>query len=78
LRKWLKEMRLQRKLTQNDIAEKANIERSYYTMIESGARTPSVPVAKAIGETIGFNWTIFFDNYSNEVKQSDNSKVSTS
>lgn len=68
MRKWLKEMRLQRGLTQNFVAEKSNIERSYYTMIESGVRNPSVIVAKAIGKTVGFDWTIFFDSECNETK----------
>lgn len=59
MRSWLKEMRLQKGLTQYEVAKKAKIERSYYTMIELGSRTPSVYVAKKIGKAIGFNWTIF-------------------
>lgn len=78
LRTWLKEMRLQRGFTQNAVAEKCKIERSYYTMIESGTRTPSVNVAKSIGETIGFDWTIFFNHNSNEMKHYGISNVTTS
>jgi transcriptional regulator with XRE-family HTH domain len=63
-------MRIQRGLTQNSVAEKCEIERSYYTMIETGARTPSVTVAKSIGEAIGFDWTIFFEHKGNEMKHS--------
>lgn len=65
-RVWLKNIRSERGLTQYEVAEKAKMERSYYTMIETGSRTPSVPVAKAIGQALGFDWTIFFETESNE------------
>lgn len=70
MRNWLKEIRLQKGQTQNDVASLANIERSYYTMIETGKRMPSVTVAKSIGRAMGFDWTIFFENKGNEMKQS--------
>lgn len=69
MRNWLKELRLQRKLTHSEVAERSQIERSYYTMIEQGNRTPSVNVAKSIAKTIGFDWTLFFENQCNETKQ---------
>lgn len=68
-RGWLKALRIQKGLTQQDVATKAEIERSYYTMIETGQRKPSVLVAKAIGSAMGFDWTIFFEDEGNEVKQ---------
>lgn len=68
-RGWLKALRFQKGLTQQDVAENAQIERSYYTMIETGRRKPSVLVAKAIGSTLGFDWTIFFEDEGNESKQ---------
>lgn len=66
MRVWLKEIRLSKHLTQQEVADQAGVQRAYYTMVESGARTPSVAFAKSIGKTLGFNWTIFFDNQSNE------------
>jgi len=69
LRKWLKELRLAKGLTQLDVATAAKIERSYYTMIESGNRKPSVAVAKSIGKTLGFDWTIFFNEKCNDSLQ---------
>lgn len=66
-RTWLKEFRKAKGLTQSDVAEKANIERSYYTMIEAGNRQPSVTVAKGIGKTLGFDWTIFFNEKCNDL-----------
>ena len=59
MRKWLKELRLGKGLTQQNVADRSGVKRSYYTMIETGNRTPSVQVAKAIALVIGFDWTIF-------------------
>jgi transcriptional regulator with XRE-family HTH domain len=59
---WLKTKRNDKGLTQNQVAEKCAISRSYYTHIEKGAKTPTVPVAKLIGATLGFNWTVFFED----------------
>lgn len=66
MRVWLKEIRLRKHLTQQEVADRAGVQRAYYTMVENGTRTPSVAVAKSIGKTLGFDWTIFFDNRSNE------------
>lgn len=69
MRVWLKEIRHQRGYTQEKVAELSNIQRAYYTMIESGNRNPSVSAAKKIGKALGFDWTIFFDDKGNETKQ---------
>ncbi|MBO1515680.1 helix-turn-helix transcriptional regulator [Metabacillus bambusae] len=73
MRTWLKEIRTAKGLTQLDVATKAEIERSYYTMIETGNRKPSVTVAKSIGKTLGFDWTIFFSEIGNESLQKSQS-----
>jgi len=65
MREWLKVIRNEKNLTHSDVAKQANIERAYYTMIESGNRKPSVKVAKSIANTLGFSWTIFFEENSN-------------
>lgn len=62
VRKWLKEYREARKLTQEKTAALSGIARSYYTHIEQGTKTPSVEVAKSIAKTLNFNWVIFFEN----------------
>jgi putative transcriptional regulator len=62
LRAWLKEKRENLALTQEEIATKSEIQRAYYTMIENGARNPSVEVAKRIANVIGVRWTIFFED----------------
>ncbi|MGG3888612.1 helix-turn-helix transcriptional regulator [Metabacillus fastidiosus] len=66
MRIWLKEIRTVKNLTQLDVAIKAKIERSYYTMIEAGNRKPSVNVAKAIANVLEFDWTNFFNEKCNE------------
>lgn len=68
IRQWLKLLREEKGLTQQEIADKAQIERSYYTMIERGKRKPSVHVAKSIAKVMAFDWTIFFENEGNETK----------
>lgn len=59
MRNWLKQLRLQRKLTQEEVAKLCDISRSFYTHIEKGNKTPSVEVAKKISRTLGFRWTLF-------------------
>lgn len=58
---WLKQIRLSQNLKQEQVAANAGIERAYYSMIENGKRKPSVAIAKAIAETLGFDWTRFFE-----------------
>jgi len=60
--------------SQQDVAEKVGIDRSYYTKIENGL-TPSVKVAKAIGYHLGFDWTIFFDSISAKTTQNPNKEA---
>ncbi|WP_017379776.1 helix-turn-helix transcriptional regulator [Paenisporosarcina sp. TG-14] len=62
MRKWLKDFRIQRGLTQEETAILSNISRSYYTHIEKGTKTPTVDVAKEISKTLKFEWVLFFNN----------------
>jgi len=55
--------------SQQDVADKVGIDRSYYSKIESGL-APSVKVARSIGETLGIDWTIFFNQSSAKNTQS--------
>lgn len=61
LRKWLKEHRENRHLTQEETARLSGISRSYYTHIENGVKTPTVEVAKKIANTLKFEWVNFFN-----------------
>ena len=67
-RKWLKKVRNEKGLTQQDVADSGGFARTYYTMVEQGKRTPSVDVAKSIARVLGFEWTIFFEDECNESK----------
>lgn len=67
-RKWLKKIRNEKGLTQQDVADSGGFARTYYTMVEQGKRTPSVDVAKSIARVLGFEWTIFFEDECNELK----------
>ena len=71
IRKWLQEIRQNKNMLHKDVATASGIERAYYTMIENGTRTPSVAIAKRIASALGFDWTYFFDNKSNESKPSN-------
>lgn len=58
-RKWLIELR--GNLTHQQMADKTGISRPFYSQLESGIRTPSVPVAKKISRNLDIDWVIFFD-----------------
>lgn len=53
---------MQKCKTQSEVAELANISRSYYTKIELGLKTPTVEVAQKIADVLNFKWVIFFEN----------------
>lgn len=47
-------------LTQQEVANKAGISRSYYAEIESGHKNPGVKTAKKLGGVLMFDWTVFY------------------
>lgn len=69
MRKWLKDIRDSKGLTQEQVAILSGISRSHYTHIEQGTKTPSVNVAKRIAKQLGFDWTIFFEDKSSLKEQ---------
>lgn len=60
--KWLKAIREERNLTQEEVAKKIGASQPTYCNIESGVRQPSVKMAKQIGVALGFDWTRFFED----------------
>lgn len=58
---WLRKIRYKKNLTQCQVAANSNISLSYYCLIESGKRRPSVTIAKRIGKSLGFSWSRFYD-----------------
>ena len=61
MRNWLRNKRLEKKLTQSEIAEMAGVDVTMISKIELGERRPSVEVAKKIAAVLSFDWTIFFE-----------------
>ena len=62
MREWLKNIRLNKKMTQAEVAEAAEITPEFYSMIENGKRQPSNPVAMRIADVLGFYWARFFED----------------
>lgn len=67
MNEWLKDLRIEKSLTQVQVAEKAKIKRTTYSSIEQGRRNPSVKNAMRIAEVLEFDWTIFFSNQLREM-----------
>lgn len=61
MRTWLRDARETKGFTHEKAAEESKISRSYYTLIESGTKTPTVPVAKNIGKALDIDWQYFFE-----------------
>ena len=58
---WLKKIREGSKLTQEQLAERAGIERSMISKLETGCAVPSPKTAQSIASVLGFPWTRFFE-----------------
>lgn len=58
---FLKELRLAKGMTQNDVSKFAGISQPTYCNIENSERRPSVKMAKKIGAVLGFDWTKFYE-----------------
>lgn len=58
----LKTIRLNHKMTQDELAEKVGVVRQNISNVECGLTKPSVKTAKAIAEVLGFEWTDFFSD----------------
>ena len=62
MREWLIQLRELKGLTQKEVASLSGISRSYYSGIEVGNRNAKPQIAQNIGEVLGFDWTLFFEN----------------
>lgn len=58
----LKQEREKKSLTQQQLANLINMDRTLISKIESGVSSPSVETAKKIATVLGFDWTRFFEN----------------
>jgi len=62
LRTWLKDIRAKKELTQQEVANAANVDVTMISKIELGERRPSVEVAKKIASVLEFPWTRFYED----------------
>lgn len=58
----LKELRKDKNLSQQQVADSSKISRAAYSNIENGVRKPSVDTAKKIADVLDFDWTEFYKN----------------
>ncbi len=56
----LRKLRVQRKLSQENLAVDAQIDRTYVSRLERGLENPTVAVLERIAEALGANITEFF------------------
>jgi transcriptional regulator with XRE-family HTH domain len=61
LRKWLKGIRRDKGLTQEEFAKTLGIPVTTYAGYEQGNRTPSVRQAARLADELNVSWTIFFE-----------------
>ena len=59
---FLKNIREQKNMTQNEIAKKSGISRQYYGLIETGERKVPVWTAKKIAAALDFEWQRFYED----------------
>lgn len=57
----LKRLREELKISQEELANKAGVQRATISMIERGVNRPSVQLAKKLGLILSCEWTVFFD-----------------
>lgn len=58
----LREKRTAKGMTQEQLADRVGVVRQMISRIELGLARPSVEVAQAIADVLGFEWTMFFIN----------------
>ncbi len=58
---WLQEIRNEKGLTQEEVAQIVGINRASLSKLENGNTNPSVRLAQKLGSTLGFDWTRFYE-----------------
>ena len=62
MRTWLKNLRISKKLTQEDMAKAVGVDLTSIGKYELGLRSPTVKTAKKIADILNFDWTRFYEN----------------
>ena len=68
-RSWMKKLRREHNMTQEQLAKAVGISRTMITEIENGNANPSVAGAKKIAAVLGFNWVKFFEDDGNDEQE---------
>lgn len=58
----LRKARIDKGLTQEQLADMIGVVRQTISNIEVGIQMPSVETAKLIAKALGFGWTVFYDD----------------
>ena len=58
----VKELRISKGLTQEQLASECGVQRTTITMIEIGENKPSVELAKKLGKIFEVAWSDFFED----------------
>lgn len=62
----LKAIRLEKGLSQKQVADSCEIAQATYCNIELGKKKPSVDLAKSLAQTLGIDWTRFYEDEADE------------
>lgn len=62
----LKKYRFDKDMTQEELADKVELKRSTISSIEAGINKPSISTAKKLGNELGFDWTLFYEDEDEE------------
>lgn len=61
MRTWFKNARVEKKLSQGEIATRIGVTRQFISMIENGTANPRPNKAKALAIILEVHWTKFFE-----------------
>ena len=64
MRIWLRAIRQNNNMTQEEVAQMSKISRSYYVQLETRGESkfPRPATAKRIAKVLDFDWTVFYEN----------------
>lgn len=62
MEKSLKAIRVNKGLSQRQVADACGVTQAAYCNIELGKKKPSVSLAKRLGEILSVDWTRFYDD----------------
>lgn len=66
---WLRDKRIEKGLTQLEVADDVGINRATLSKIENRVSRPSVRLAQKLGTALNFSWTRFYDDKNEETTE---------